>query len=102
MTNQIKNQNAEKFMEELKRNFYEAERNEIVKRNLLIVLFEARQDLAEQLQVFKKEIERFSTLDIDDVQVVKHVLKRLIQKIEVFEGGKIKIHYNLSNPLLQN
>ncbi|NIK78715.1 hypothetical protein FHS15_003861 [Paenibacillus castaneae] len=65
-------------------------------------MFEARQELTEQLLVFKNEIERFSTLDIDDVQVMKHVLKRLIYKIEVFEGEKIKIHYNLSNPLTQN
>ncbi|MEJ8548651.1 recombinase zinc beta ribbon domain-containing protein [Brevibacillus borstelensis] len=72
------------------------------KKAELIVLLEARQDLAEQLHVFKKEVERFSTLDIGDAQVMKHVLQRLIQKIEVFEGGKIKIHYNLSNPLPQN
>ncbi|GAB6928869.1 site-specific resolvase TndX [Paenibacillus sp. JCM 10914] len=72
------------------------------KKAELIVLLEARQDLSEQLHVFKKEVERFSTLDIGDVQVMKHVLQRLIQKIEVFEGGKIMIHYNLSNPLSQN
>ncbi|MFS0918552.1 recombinase family protein [Brevibacillus sp. 179-C 1.1 NHS] len=63
---------------------------------------EARKDLNEQLQAFRKEVERFIALDIDDEQVLKQVLRRLIHQIEVFEGGKIKIQYNLSNPLPSN
>ncbi|MFD2368523.1 recombinase family protein [Brevibacillus sp. GCM10020057] len=63
---------------------------------------EARKDLNEQLQAFRKEVKRFINLDIDDEQVLKQVLQRLIHEIEVFEGGKIKIHYNLSNPLPSN
>lgn len=63
---------------------------------------EARNDLNEQLKIFKKEVERFINLDIDDEHVLKQVLQRLIHKIEVFEGGKIKIHYNLSHPLPLN
>jgi site-specific DNA recombinase len=61
--------------------------------------FETRKDTSEQLQVFRKEVERFTNLDIDDEQVLKQVLQRLISKIEVFEGEKIKIHYNLSPSL---
>lgn len=60
---------------------------------------ETRKDITEQLQAFKKEVERFANLDIDDEQVLKQVLQRLINKIEVYEGGKIKIHYNLSPSL---
>ncbi|WP_309478858.1 hypothetical protein [Brevibacillus agri] len=63
---------------------------------------EVRKDLNEQLQAFKKEVERFINLDIEDEQVLKQVLLRLIHQIEVFEGGKIKIHYNLSHPLPSN
>jgi DNA invertase Pin-like site-specific DNA recombinase len=63
---------------------------------------ESRKDFNEQLQAFMKEVERFIKLDIDDEQVLKQVLQRLIHKIEVFEGGKIKIHYNLSHPLPLN
>ncbi|KEF36932.1 site-specific recombinase, DNA invertase Pin [Schinkia azotoformans MEV2011] len=55
-----------------------------------------KKDNSEQLQAFKKEVERFSNLDIEDENVLKQVLQRLINKIEVFEEGKIKIHYNLS------
>ncbi|ELK39462.1 hypothetical protein ACEF06_20365 [Brevibacillus agri] len=72
------------------------------KKAELILALEARQDLNEQLQAFRKEVERFTNLDIDDEQVMKQVLQRLIHKIEVFEGGKIKIHYNLSNPFPSN
>jgi selenocysteine-specific translation elongation factor len=60
---------------------------------------ETRKDITEQLQAFKKEVERFANLDIDDEQVLKQVLQRLINKIEVYEEGKIKIHYNLSPSL---
>ncbi len=52
----------------------------------------AKKDTKDQLQVFKKEVECFTNLDIDDEQV----LQRLINTIEVYEDGKIKIHYNLS------
>lgn len=69
------------------------------KKAELLLAFESRQDLTARLQAFKKEVERFITLDIDDEQVMKQLLQRLIHKIEVFEGGKIKIHYNLSLPL---
>lgn len=68
----------------------------------LALATETRHDLAEQFHAFKKEVERFATLDIGDIQVMKSVLRRLIQKIEVFEGGKIKIHYNLSNPQIKD
>jgi site-specific DNA recombinase len=63
---------------------------------------EARKDLNEQLQTFRKEVERFINLDIDDEQELKQILQRLICNIEVFEGGKINIIYNLSNPLPSN
>ncbi|KGA95807.1 recombinase [Alkalihalobacillus alcalophilus ATCC 27647 = CGMCC 1.3604] len=55
-----------------------------------------KKDNTEQLQAFKKEVERFSDLDIEDENILKQVLQRLINKVEVFEEGKIKIHYNLS------
>jgi site-specific DNA recombinase len=70
-----------------------------IKKAELQSALEAKKDLNEQQQAFRKEVERFFNLDIDDEQVMKQVLQRLIHKIEMFEGGKIKIHYNLSNPL---
>jgi len=58
-----------------------------------------KKDNSEQLQTFQKEVERFANMDIEDEQILKQILQRLINKIEVFEGGKIKIHYNLSPTL---
>ncbi|CAI8993706.1 hypothetical protein EMIT07CA2_70225 [Brevibacillus sp. IT-7CA2] len=68
----------------------------------LQLTLEAKKDLNEQLQTFRKEVEHIVKLDINDELVMKQVLQRLIHKIEVFEGGKIKIHYNLSHPLSSN
>lgn len=57
-----------------------------------------KKDLDINIQAFRKEVERFINLDSSDLQVLKSVLQRLIAKIEVHEGGKITIHYNLSCP----
>lgn len=66
------------------------------KKTQLQSALEKRNDTTEQLLVFKREIERFVNLDIDDEKVLKQVLQRLITKIEVFESEKVKIYYNLS------
>lgn len=55
-----------------------------------------KKDTTEQLQAFKQEIDRITRLDIDDEQVLKQILHRLVHSIEVHEGEKVKIHYNLS------
>ncbi|KMN65735.1 hypothetical protein VK96_25795 [Bacillus cereus] len=55
----------------------------------------ARQIDTDQLQTFIKAIEHLSVLDIKDESILKQVLQRLIDAIEIYEGGKIKIHYNL-------
>ncbi|NGM83855.1 hypothetical protein G5B47_15665 [Paenibacillus sp. 7124] len=67
-----------------------------------MLALESKQNFDQQLHAFKKEVGRFITLDFDDEQVMKQVLQRLIHKIEVFEGERIKIHYNLSNPYAIN
>ncbi len=64
----------------------------------LLSALETKRDTDITKQAFRKEVERFANLDIDDEQVLKQVLQRLISQIEVFEGGKIKIHYNLIQP----
>lgn len=70
-----------------------------VKKAELLSALSTRKDTTEELQFFKKEVEHFANLDIDDEQVLKQVLQRLINKIEVYEEGKVKIHYNLSPSL---
>ncbi|MBD8027604.1 hypothetical protein H9636_13175 [Ureibacillus sp. Re31] len=70
-----------------------------VKKFELLSALSTRKDTTEELQFFKKEVEHFANLDIDDKQVLKQVLQRLINKIEVYEEGKVKIHHNLSPSL---
>lgn len=72
------------------------------KKAELIVALEEGKNLTERKEAFRQEVERFIDLDISDEQVLKQFLQRLIQTIEVFEDGKIKINYNLSSPLPSN
>ncbi|RNB87552.1 hypothetical protein EDM58_00065 [Brevibacillus panacihumi] len=67
-----------------------------------MVALEEGKNLAERKKAFRTEVERFIDLDISDEQVLKQILQRLIQTIEVFEDGKMKLNYNLSNPLSSN
>lgn len=55
-----------------------------------------QKDLDKNIQAFRKEVERFINLDSSDLPALKSVLQRIISKIDVYEGGKIKIHYNLA------
>nr|WGD90598.1 hypothetical protein P5665_01245 [Bacillus subtilis] len=55
-----------------------------------------KKDLDKNIQAFKKVIQSFLNLDMSNPQDLKQLLQRLIEKIEVFEGGKIVIHYNLA------
>lgn len=62
----------------------------------MTVMKESKKDTTEQLQAFKREIDGIAKLDIDDEKILKQILHRIISSIEIFEGEKIKIHYNLS------
>jgi site-specific DNA recombinase len=70
----------------------------VTKKAKLQSALEQREDFNVKIQYFRKEVERFFNIDIDDPQVLKQIIQKLIEKIEVFEGGKIKIYYNLSLP----
>ncbi|WP_262495765.1 recombinase family protein [Paenibacillus sp. B2(2019)] len=62
-------------------------------------ILHAKKDTDHQVHAFKRQISRFAKLDIEDEQVLKQVLQRLIQKIEVNEDGTVKtIHYNIAQP----
>lgn len=51
------------------------------------------------VQKFREEIKRFVEFQIDDEEVLRDVLHRLIQCIEVKDGNEIVIHYRFENPL---
>ncbi|MGE6896494.1 recombinase family protein [Priestia flexa] len=65
----------------------------------LEAMLENQKDTEQQLRAFKKQIDRFAQLDINDEQIVKQVLHGLIHKIQVHEGGSLTIHYNIALPL---
>ncbi|MCI1693314.1 recombinase family protein [Aneurinibacillus aneurinilyticus] len=62
-------------------------------------MLENQKDTEQQLRAFKKQVDRFAQLNIDDEQVLKQVLQKLIHKIEVHENGALTIHYNITRPL---
>lgn len=76
---------------------HQNERNALQQQELLnkkaelIVALEEGKNLAERKEAFRKEVKRFIDLDISNEQVLKQILQRLIQTIEVFENGKIKM-----------
>lgn len=55
-------------------------------------------DMDSQIHAFEKQVSKLIHLNIEDEKVLKQVIHKLIHKIEVFEGGKIKIHFNFINP----
>lgn len=48
---------------------------------------------------FKQEVMKLATLDISDEQVLRGILERLVDRIEVARDVGITIHYNFKNPL---
>lgn len=52
------------------------------------------------MKQFKEELERLAKLDITDEKVLRGILERLIERIEVAKDGSITIYYNFKNPLL--
>ncbi|MFD1991904.1 recombinase zinc beta ribbon domain-containing protein [Paenibacillus nicotianae] len=60
---------------------------------------DAKKDMEHQVHAFKQQTSRFAKLDIEDEQVLKQLLQRLIQKIKVNKEGTVKtIHYNVAHP----
>ncbi|WP_090799304.1 recombinase family protein [Paenibacillus sp. GP183] len=52
------------------------------------------------IHAFQLEIERFTQLEISDEEILREVLHRLIERVEVAEDGSIDIHYDFKNPFL--
>lgn len=51
------------------------------------------------MRQFQEEINRFVELDIADEEVLRGVLQRLIDRIEIKADGDINIHYSFRSPL---
>ncbi|MEK3945360.1 recombinase family protein [Paenibacillus sp. FSL H3-0310] len=66
----------------------------------LMMQVKKEKDLNTNIQVFEKQVKNLLHLDIEDEQILKQIVMKLIQKIEVFDDGSLKIHYNITNPNL--
>ncbi|QSF47638.1 hypothetical protein JRJ22_06310 [Paenibacillus tianjinensis] len=51
---------------------------------------QTKKDTEVQLHAFKKQISRFAELAVDDRQVLKQVLQRLVKKVAFKDDGTIK------------
>jgi site-specific DNA recombinase len=59
---------------------------------------ETKKEIERQFEGFKRKVDSFANLDMDDKKVLKQVLQSLIGQIEIFENEAIKIHYNIATP----
>jgi site-specific DNA recombinase len=55
-------------------------------------------DTETNIHAFQAEIQRFISLQFDNEETLRHVLHRLIDRIEVSADGLITIHYNSKHP----
>lgn len=61
-------------------------------------LIESKKDTERYLLEFQHQVNKIARLDIENEQVLKHIIQRLISKIEVYADGSIKIIYNITRP----
>lgn len=61
-------------------------------------LIESKNDTERYLQEFQHQVNKIAKLDIENEQVLKQIIQRLISKIEVYADGSIKIIYNITCP----
>ncbi|WP_145939515.1 hypothetical protein [Paenibacillus glacialis] len=52
------------------------------------------------LNAFQQEIKKFVQLELGNEEMLREVLNRLIERVEIAKDGSIDIHYNFKNPLL--
>lgn len=77
----------------------QAEQSRLTARKVeLETLIDSKKDTDRNLQNFQRQINKIAKLDIDNEQVLKHIIQRLIHKIEVHADDSIKIHYNIARP----
>lgn len=64
----------------------------------LQVLLNKEKDTDSNFRAFEKQINNLIQLNIENEQILKQILHKLIHKIEVHEDSSVKIHFNFKNP----
>lgn len=73
---------------------------ELEKRTLeLNVALENEKQNETFMKEFQIELQRFTSLDINDEEILRTIFVRLIEQVDIQKDGSIVIHYNFRNPL---
>lgn len=64
----------------------------------LQTLINENKDTENNFRIFKKELNKLINLDLDNEDVLKLIIRKLITKIEIFHNEEIKIYYNFNDP----
>ncbi|GEB32186.1 recombinase family protein [Brevibacillus parabrevis] len=64
-------------------------------------LLSKEKDTETSHSAFQREIQLFTQLEIPDEETLRQLLHKLIDKVYVYEDGRIEIHYNFRNPMLK-
>ncbi|MNI36139.1 hypothetical protein D3C73_901820 [compost metagenome] len=71
-----------------------------VRAKQLEIIVSQEQETLEFMKQSQEEIRRFAELEIIDEEMLREIIHRLIERIELAADGSIAIHYNFKNPLL--
>lgn len=58
-------------------------------------------DSESRVSTFKEELMKFATLDISNEEILRDMIHRMINRVDVHQDGSIDISYNFQNPLKQ-
>lgn len=61
------------------------------------MLLKREKDIDNNVHAFEKQINTLISLNIED-EKLKLTFYKIIDKIEVFEGGKLRMHYSFKDP----
>ncbi|SEP01355.1 hypothetical protein [Paenibacillus sp. OV219] len=64
----------------------------------LTLLLQHDEEKESGFRSFEKQVKALLSLDFENEKILRCIVSKLIHKIEVYEGGNIKIHYNFRNP----
>ncbi len=58
-------------------------------------------DTESRVLAFKAELMRFAALEISNEEILRDMIHKMINRVDVHEDGSIEISYNFQNPLKQ-
>lgn len=58
-------------------------------------------DTESRVSSFKAELTKFAALDVSNEEILRDMIHKMINRVDVHEDGSIEISYNFQNPLKQ-